>query len=250
MVNVLLYFSYDKVFYRLGISKKIFMNSTLLGTTTGFTFPFLAVYYNFRNVAILYSIVIVTVIFMLNSKYTALVPAGMNYLVSKPSLLCEHMLLPAPIEDMMAIQYTSVQALPEPMEEALEVMEGQDEYLGFLGECFDSPYLYMDEISEEEDQVIPHREEPISSEVLDPYRQALRYREEGNYVKALEGFMASLKGAVTFDEEFSSCISIASIYKEMGQPKQAENVLYCFVQQHRDSLQNHRMEEVANILRS
>lgn len=248
VVNVLLYFSYDKIFYRMGISKRLFMNSTLLGTTTGFTFPFLAIYYNFKNVAILYTVVIITAVFMLNNRYAALVPEGMNYLASKPSLLHEHMMLASPMEHLAEAQYVSAIELPESLEEVLEIAQGQDEDLGLLGEYFDS--LYMEEIRLEKDNSISDVEKTKPLEVVDPYQQALVYREEGNYIKALEGFMTSLKGATTLDEEFTSCINIAAIYKEIGQSRQAENVLYCFVQQHRDALQSQRMEEIAHILKS
>lgn len=248
VVNVLLYFSYDKIFFRMGISKKLFMNSTLLGTTTGFTFPFLAIYYNFKNVTILYTVVIVTAVFMLNSRHSILVPEGMGNLASKTSLFQERVMLPPPMELLTELQYASIIESPSLGEEILEIPQVQDEDMALFGEYFDS--LYMEEINQEQVEDVSSIEQIVPVAVVDPYEQAIIFKKEGNYIKALEGFMALLKGAATFDQQYISCINIAAIYKEIGQSKQAENVLYCFVQQHREAMQSQQIEEIANILKS
>jgi hypothetical protein len=232
----------------MGISKKMFMNSTLLGTTTGFTFPFLAIYYNFKNVTILYTVVIVAAVFMLNSRHSIVVPEGMGNLASKPSIFQERAILPPSTELLTKVEYVPIVESPVLVEEVIEIPQAQDEDIALFGEYFDS--LYMEEINHEEVEDVSKVEDVASLAVVDPYEQSLIFRKEGNYVKALEGFMSLLKGAATFDQEYNSCINIAAIYKEIGQLKQAENVLYCFVQQHREALQGQQIEEIANILKS
>ncbi|KXG77906.1 hypothetical protein [Thermotalea metallivorans] len=248
IVNFLLYISYDKLFYKTGISKNLFMNSTLLGTTTGFTFPFLAFYYNFKNIAVLYLVIMITAVIMLSSKHTTLVPEGNGYSGFKLSLGKKNLVEATSVWALPSVPYTAAVEISGEADGILEAAYEEEAEMDILGEYFDA--LYMENAVQEESNLPVEEEMELPKEADDYFRKAIKYENEGNYLKALEGFMQVLKMASEPHMKFKSCLHIASLYKGMGQSKQAENVLYCLLQQYKEQLQMQQVEEIVRVLKS
>ncbi len=252
-VNVLCYLMYNVIFYRIGISRKLFINSTFLGTSTGFTFPFVAINYNLKNAVILYFLIFCVFMFFLNSHKYASILAGSSMFIMGSTVLNSQAPLDAiliePIEEYSSI----AEAVPgvEPIQQdSLTPIEDLEKAVEeeLLGEYFDpqieletSPDLQKDE---------PSKVEDIIMDVPYYINKAFEYKTQGRMVEALESFMHILKRSQEANTRFLSCIHIAAIYKEMDQRQQAEDILYYFIKGNKNEIDPGLLRQAAALLNS
>ncbi|AOT68853.1 hypothetical protein Gferi_04360 [Geosporobacter ferrireducens] len=250
-VNVLFYLLYNAVFCKVGISRKLFINSTFFGTTTGFTFPFVATYYNLKNAIILYFIILCVFLFFLNGQKYAGILVGSSMLILGNTLLDRQESLDAiaiePNAEAIAMTevVTGIESFQQEDQAFIEDSEeGEEKEL--LGEYFDP------EISLETSPDLPEEEPSGIVEIQRdlPYYidKAFEYKTQGRNVEALESFMHILQTSKEVNTRFLSCIHIAAIYKDMDQKQQAQDILYYFIKDNTSAIDLSLLRQAAALL--
>lgn len=253
VVNILLFLLYDVIFYRIGISRNLFINSTFFGTTTGFTFPFVAIYYSLKNAVILYFLILCAFLFLMNSHKYASILAGSSLFIMGNALFNKQahsglMAIMPPAESLPAVEpILPVEPVQQQSQIHVEELE-EDEERGLLGEYFDpgitlavSPNLLAEEPSKS-----------VETKMDVPYYidKAFEYKRQGRNVEALESFMHILKTSKEANTRFLSCIHIAAIYRDMDQKQQAQDILYYFIKDNKNAIDLGLLRQAAALLNS
>ncbi|MFZ5969012.1 MAG: hypothetical protein ACOYVK_17790 [Bacillota bacterium] len=245
------------LFYKIGIDKKLFVNSTFLGTTTGFSFPFVAMNYSFRNAVIIYLFILALYFMLINSSKFAPFILGNTIAFAfvsrafspqkaaeiRPIILTDMTDTPSHMDQRTDLENDSCS---EP-ELIVEVESGYEEEC-VIGEFFDP--MYADFADQKGNDVFTSSQESVIKDETFYYQEGIWQEKYGNYPSALMNYMEALKQSSDVNMSFESCMRISKIYLQMKQQKQAENILYCFIHQNKAKLTTVQMKQVEMILQS